>query len=352
LQAGLTFCIGQGLQLPVPDELSDCISELHDISRMQTEIDAAIARFQLAATFVNGSLSFDPRPSSSSEPSAILPSYQPKSRNALMVDASTTATMHTFHHVNDGSTNAFTPKLSGFTALPYLQQVHLASATSAATTPAIDYLESPAVHKLSAISHVTLTQRADADEKVHPASNFVGQDAFIEDSKLFATPAQSSRALPSSHTQFRRSANVAGSDSLGNSMQRDYFLGQSSTPRVLAANTSVLDSSGIIGLTPELGPHDHFAAKNTPGDSARKLTLKLIAMDAKNREIDSMLAQFLKQKSANMNDSGMQGSGPSGSTTLQKSISAPSDLQESQSLSPSATSSVTKVPTMLRDQSN
>jgi hypothetical protein len=39
-------------------------------------------------------------------------------------------------------------------------------------------------------------------------------------------------------------------------------------------------------------------------------------MDAKNREIDSMLAQFLKQKSANQNDSGVQGSGPGGSTTL------------------------------------
>lgn len=316
---------------------------------MQTEIDAAIARFQLAA---NGSLSFDPRPTSSSEPSAILPSHQLKGRNALMVDASTRATMHTFQHVNDGSTNAFTPKLSGFTASPYLQQVHLTSATSAATTPAIDYLESPAAHKLSTISHVTLTQTADADEKVHPASNFVGQDALFEHSKLFATPAQSSRALPSSHTQFRRSANVGSSDSFGNSMQRDHFLGQSSTPRVLAANSSVLDSSVIIGLTPELGPPDQFAAKNTPGDSARKLTLKLIAMDAKNREIDSMLTQFLKQKSANHNDSGMQGSGPRGSTTLHKSVSAASDLQEWQRLSPSATSSITKTPTVLRDQSN
>jgi hypothetical protein len=310
LQAGLTFCIGQGLQLPVPNDFSDCISELHDIGRMQTEIDAAISRFQSAATFVNGSLSFDQRPTSSSEPSAILPSHQPKSRNALMVDASTTTTMQTFQHLN-----AFTPKLSGFAASPHLQDLHLASATSAATTPAIDYLESPDVHKLSAISQVTLTQTADADEKVHPASNFVEQGAFIEESKLFATPAQSSRALPSSHTLFRRSVNVASSDSFGNSMQRDYFLGQFTTPRALAANTSVLDSSVTIGLTPELGPPDHFAAKNTPGDSARKLTLKLIAMDAKNREIDSMLAQFLKQKSANQNDSGVQGR-PVGSTTF------------------------------------
>jgi hypothetical protein len=354
------------VQLPVPYGMSECISELHVIGRMQAEMEKSVTRVQLVA---DGSSHPHLRPQISS-PEAVdvasnLENHESKFRCVhLKAEAVDTVSNHEIHeskfrcvHLKaeavDNATNheireskfpfvnlkaeapgaavrqpkqdphmhEFTPKLSGFAESPQPQLMHSTlKMLSSAASPAIDYLESPVPHELSAISHVALTRMKIAGLETESRSNLSQHVAPIEKRMLFSTPAPSTK-----REQHLKNVNGSNPNSFGNLLQQDAFNPlkfNSSTSRSLAADAgaSILETSSTAAFTPDMGQTDQTpAAIKIPNQAAIKLQLKMQTMDAKNREIDSMLAQFLKRQTEVQNISRMQGVVKVDESTLQQS---------------------------------
>jgi hypothetical protein len=290
-------------QLPVPDDFSDCISELHAIGRLQTEIEKSVTRVQSIVD-----TSFEPLPhphAVSAQAVGIMPHLDSNFRHTIHTrrDTSTTATRQSDKDAGKHAfSREFIPKRSdsGFAVSPQPHFMHPKSnKMPSAASPVMNILESPAPHELSAISHVAFTRADQAVEKTESALNVSRRDTSIETSVLFATPAPP-RDLSSANMQFSKNDSVKDQNSFRHSLQRDQSHQlQSSPSRVLGTSGSVLKTPfrALGTFTPELRGNDRPpAAVEMRGDSARKLQLKMQTMDAKNRDIDCLLAQFLKNK--------------------------------------------------------
>ena len=284
-------------QLPVPDDFSDCISELHAIGRLQTEIEKSVARVQSTVD-----RSFEPLPhphAVSAQAVRIMPHNDSNFRHSLKAETSRTAKRQSDKDAGQHAfSRQFIPKLSdsGFAVSPQPHFMHPKS--NMLPSAASPVMESPAPHELSAIP-MAFTRAEQAGEKTESALNVSRRDSSIETSVLFATPAPP-RVLPSATMQFSKNGSVREQNSFGHSLQRDQSHQlQSSSSRVLGNSGSALKTPfrALGTFTPELAGNDRPpAAVEMHGDSARKLHLKMQTMDAKNREIDCLLAQFLKNK--------------------------------------------------------
>jgi hypothetical protein len=175
-----------------------------------------------------------------------------------------------------------------------------------AALPATALLESPVHHELSAISYAPLTLAGKEAGKADSISNLQQQESLIENRRLFLTPAPLSRASPPSQLRplERADFGIIPNPVVEHALQRDVSRIQSSKSRIAGSNSSALESSATGAITLERAPADRPPTSIASlGDSARKLSLKLQEMDAKNREIDTLLVQFLQRKTASRNAS-------------------------------------------------
>ena len=288
------------VQLPVPSDMSDCISELQAIGRMQAEMEKSVSRVHSVAD----ASSFPHLRPQISGPQAvdIASNHESKFRFVhLKVEAPRAAGRQSNQDPRMHDIKIFTPKLSGFAESAQPQLMHSASKMlSSAASPAIDFLESPLPHELSAISHVAPTRVNVAGAETESKLNLWQHDASIENRRLFATPAPSTE-----REQHLKNVNGSNPNSFGNLLQGDTLNPlqvKSSTSRSLAVGASILETSSTAVYTPEYGRAVRTpAAIQTLSHSASKLQLKMQTMDAKNREIDSLLAQFLKRQTEMQN---------------------------------------------------
>jgi hypothetical protein len=293
-------------QLPVPDDFSDCVSELHAIGRLQREVEKSVTRVQSIVD-----TSFEPRPhphAVSDRTVGAMPHHDSNfchTIHTLKTEISTTAKIQSDKDAGKiASSREFIPKLSdsGLAVSPQPLFMHPKSnMMPSAASPVMNIVESPAPHELSAIAHAAFPTADRAGEHTGSALNVSRRDTSIDTSVLFATPA-SPRDLSSANMQLPKNDSVNGQNPFRHSLQRDQSHPlQSSPSRVLGTSGSLLHTPfralGTSTFTPELGGNYWPpAAAEMRGDSARKLQLKMQTMDAKNREIDCLLAQFLKNK--------------------------------------------------------
>ncbi len=292
-------------QLPVPCDISDLVSELHAIGRMQTEMEKSVAR---VLSVVDGS-SANPYPRAQTVGSQAIDmksNHSPDSRIPLKAEASRTVTRQMDR---DSIEHEFTPTLPGYTESPQPKIMHFRSnMLLAATYPVTNILESPKPHELSAISHEALGRGNQAGERTNSVLNLSRQDISFENSRIFASPAPS-RSVSSARMQHIEVLDDSNPNLCGNLLQRDALQPsqiQLSTSRVSGAS-GLAQASFPAAFNPDfdsavLSPAVH----QKPIDSARKLQLKMQLMDSKNREIDSLLAKFLMKKTE-MNTSSSKG---------------------------------------------
>lgn len=292
-------------QLPIPDDFSDCISELHVLGRLQIELDKSITRVQQA--IANGSYSPDPYPqygvtSPGAAGISLAQELNPSGKAPTAQAAQTLARQPT----KDLHTNGFPLKHVGFAASPQPDLMLSSLQNLTAALPATALLESPVHHELSAISYAPLTLAGKEAGKADSISNLHQQESLIENCRLFLTPAPLSRASPPSQLRplERADFGINPKPVVEHALQRDVSRFQSSKSRIAGSNSSALESSATGAITLERAPADRPPTSIASlGDSARKLSLKLQEMDAKNREIDTLLVQFLQRKTASRNAS-------------------------------------------------
>ena len=289
-------------QLPVPDDFSDCISELHVIGRLQIELDKSIARVQ--QVIANGSYSPDPYPQSAAASSGASGISSAQELNLRGTGSMAPAASVAVHPTKDLDTDGFPPKLAGFATYPQPELMHSTLHMMAVASPAAAFIESPMPHELSAISHEPLTQAGKAADRADSVSTLRLQEASIENRRLFLTPAPASRESPPSQLRPLERANLSVPNAVDFGLQRDASRTQSLNSRNLGAISSAFESSSTGAVTLERVPADRpLASMELLGGSAKKLNLQLQAMDAKNREIDTLLAQFLQRQTASRNAS-------------------------------------------------
>ena len=291
-------------QLPIPDDFSDCISELHVLGRLQIELDKSITRVQQA--IANGSYSPDPYPqygvtSPGAAGISLAQELNPGGKAPTAQVSQTLARQPT----KDLHTNGFPLKHVGFAASPQPDLMLSSLQNLTAVLPATALLESPVHHELSAISYAPLTLAGKEAGKADSISNLQQQEALIENRRLFLTPAPLSRASPPFQLRPLERADFGiPPNPVEHALQRDVSRIQSSKSRIAGSNSSALESSATGAITLERAPADRPPTSIASlGDSARKLSLKLQEMDAKNREIDTLLVQFLQRKTASRNAS-------------------------------------------------
>ena len=266
------------LEVPVPDDSSDCLSELQMIGSMMTEMENSIKIFKSAINTSSFPHSIVASQTASFAASDILSDHSSSIRNDQVSKAPGTSTAATLL-TQDLGASGFIPHFSGSAVSPQLKQMQY-MAMAMATLPSVDAFESTAPLELSEISPAAHTRVREASERTYYDSNIFEQDIFFENRRLFHTPrpAPSSSALyPAPRVDPLKSLNTSKSNYKG----------------------TFLDSSFTGGLTPQvdvlLQPLD---AVKTLGDSTTKLRLKLQAMHAKNREIDLTLAQIREHQAA------------------------------------------------------
>jgi hypothetical protein len=267
------------LELPVPDDSSDCLSELQMIGSMMTEMEKSINFFKSAINTSSFPHSIVASQTASFAASDILSDHSSSIRNDQVSKAPGTSTAATLL-TQDLGANGFIPHVSGSAVSPQLKQMQY---MATATLPSVDALESTAPLELSEISPAAHTRVREASERTYYESNLFEQDILFENRRLFHTPrpAPSSSALsPALRVEPLKSLNTSKSN----------------------YKSSFLDSSFTGGLAPQvavsLQPLD---AVKMLGDSTTKLRLKLQAMHAKNREIDLTLSQIREHQALTTN---------------------------------------------------
>lgn len=270
------------IQLPEPDECSDCLSELRSdclselrmIGGMISEMEKSVKRFQSAICI-----------SSCSHPIV--------GPQTVSVTATGNHLGHSSHLGNgpiaqaprtlatpprqDLGANGVQPYFRGFAVSPQLNREHLKSMIPSAASPSIGSLDSTVPHELSDISPVELTSKRKVSVRAYASSNLFEQDTLIENHMLSLTPAPSTTA-PSPHFALLVKSLNAGDASPNSS---------AAEPSVPSELTS---RAGKV-----LDPNDTAKKLDV---AAQTLKMKLQAMDAKNREIDSTLAQFFQRQAA------------------------------------------------------
>jgi hypothetical protein len=194
---------------------------------------------------------------------------------------------------------AFAPEADGSAASPHLQLLHW---TSKKTTG------SPAIHELSAIHPETFTATKPTHGKSSYTLNFPDMEASVEHRNLFDTPAPSSRPFAGGRAPLLNSSRVIPHDFFGNLSGKD--VSTASPDKSLSSQSSIVSTANgfaseqsVVGaLTGDpaaagLPP----ASMNATNESAKKLKSKLQEMDAKNREMQSMLGMLLQHTSQSLN---------------------------------------------------
>jgi hypothetical protein len=257
------------IQLPDPDDSLDCLSELRVIGSMITEMEKSVQRFQTAARISSLSHPICSPQKASVATSRFLPGPTSNLHNDEIAQLPRTSAKTPFKDFGD---NGLASDFAGFDLSPQMNQKHLKTTMPSAISPSIGIVDSTVQHELSEISPAALTRVWKMSERTHSISKLFEQDNVIENRRLFHSPAP---APSSPYLQPLKSLNTSKQNS----------------------NCSIVESSVTGELASRvgesLGPSD---AVRMLSDSATTLKKKLQAMDAKNREIDTTLAQFLQRQ--------------------------------------------------------